>query len=363
MLSPRETVIYATIDCLPLAQDICALLCGEFCGGGINKETDDAHDYRQFKACQCEAHGRVMLGGFRDNTMNLCADGEWRPRLDTDVRNKRVYVLGPGHGEGQRHWRFLTLLDTVREAGVFEMVALPTVLQGQRDERKSTYRVGIGAKLAVESICLRHPSRIIFTEPHADAILGFANSPTVGEAIYGSKILIPYFLKNFDVENIVWFAPDKGAVDRCRKYRQFTGSKRPMAFGYKEHIGQNELSEEEIAIVGDVAGADVWLPEDMVDTGNTLCKVGDAVMRAGARSVNATATHSLLSGNAIERLAESGIKNLVCLDTVRHPPEKLHVEGVNIVQLSSAPLYAETLARCVNGKSFSKMINRIGVMA
>ena len=166
--------------------------------------------------------------------------------------------------------------------------------------------------------------------------------------LLGVPLLAPYFADRFADchDDVVVVSPDLGSVTRARNFAARLDV--PLAIVDKRRQKANVC--EVVNIIGDVADKHIILVDDMIDTAGTLCNAAAAIMEKGARDVSACATHGVLSGPAIERIANSPLKELVLLDTIPLSPEK---QLDKITMLPVAPLFAEAIARIYEDKPIS----------
>ena len=171
--------------------------------------------------------------------------------------------------------------------------------------------------------------------------------------LLGVPILVPHFIEKFRAEHddVVIVSPDFGSVTRARNFAQRFDA--PIAIIDKRR--QRANVSEVMNIIGDVKDKTVIIVDDMIDTAGTLCNAAKAVIdKGGAREVYACATHGVLSGPAMERIQASVIKELVILDTIPQPPEKL-IDKIKI--LPTAPVFSEAIERIYEEKPVSTMFN------
>ena len=153
-------------------------------------------------------------------------------------------------------------------------------------------------------------TRLITMDLHADQIQGFFNVPV--DHLYASTVFVDYLRKSSDLENTVIATPDVGGAKRANSYAKFLGV--PMVICHKSRAKANEVAE--MTIIGEVEGKDVILVDDIVDTAGTICKAADLMIKNGARSVRAIASHAVLSDPATERIEASALKEIIFTDSI-----------------------------------------------
>ena len=168
----------------------------------------------------------------------------------------------------------------------------------------------------------------------------------------GAFILLNYYLKHFNqigTENFVVVAPDTGGANRARAFAKRLGDI-PLAFIDKRRPMTNQV--EVLNVVGDVAGKHCLIIDDIMDTARTITEVARILRKNGALDIYASATHPMLSGTAIQSLAESPIKEVVVTNTIPVPREKA-IPKIKV--LSIAKLLADAITRIHNEESVSSL--------
>ena len=182
---------------------------------------------------------------------------------------------------------------------------------------------------------------------HASQIQGYFSIPV--DHLVGMPILIKYFQQKA-MNDLVIVSPDHGSVTRARSMAEPLNA--PIAIVDKRRPEPNKC--EIMNIIGEIEGRNCVLVDDMIDTAGTICNAGKALMEMGAKSVSACATHPVLSGPAIERLKDSPFQEIVLLNTIPIPEEKMFSR---IKTLSVAPLFAEAMVRIHTNDSVSKLFD------
>jgi ribose-phosphate pyrophosphokinase len=187
---------------------------------------------------------------------------------------------------------------------------------------------------------------------HAAQIQGFFDIPV--DNLFGAPILANHYRKCFGRgnEEFMVVSPDVGSVARARAFAQ----KLDMNLAIVDKRRQKANSSEVMNIIGDVRGKHVILLDDMVDTAGSLCHAADALVEiGGARDIYACASHGVLSGQALERIEKSPIKELILLDTIPYPKDKPKCSKISY--LSVAPIFAEAIERIYEEVSISSLFD------
>ncbi|MDO5761010.1 MAG: ribose-phosphate pyrophosphokinase [Bacteroidota bacterium] len=263
------------------------------------------------------------------------ADGEFQPSLDEGVRGKDVFIIQSTFAPADNILELLMMVDAAKRASAKSIIAVIPYFGFARQDRKDKPRVPIAAKLITDLLQVAGINRIITMDLHADQIQGFFNIPV--DHLVASSIFIPYLRGLYsNVDNVLFASPDSGGVKRANEYAKNLGTGFVMCYKHREK--PNAVAS--MQLIGNVKDKDVILVDDIVDTGNTLCKAANLIKEEGARSVKAMITHPVLSGEAVEKIENSAIEELLITNTI-----PLKKESKKIKVLSVAPLFAEAIRR------------------
>ncbi len=208
------------------------------------------------------------------------------------------------------------MIDALRRASANSINLVIPYYGYARQDRKSRSREPITAKLVANMIQKAGADRVLALDLHAAQIQGFFDLPV--DHLMGAPLLADYFLNQHLDENTVVVSPDHGGVPRARRLAEFL--KAPIAIIDKRRPKANVA--EVMNIIGDVKGKRAIIIDDMIDTAGTITLAAQALKDAGATEVYASCTHPVLSGPAIDRIANSAIKQLVVTDSINLPQEK-----------------------------------------
>lgn len=268
-------------------------------------------------------------------------DGEFQPSFEETIRGSHVYLIQSTFAPSDNLMELLLMIDAARRASAKQVVAVIPYYGFARQDRKDKPRVPIGAKLIANLLTAAGVNRVITMDLHADQIQGFFDVPV--DHMYASSIFVPY-VKSLNLENLVIASPDTGGTRRASAYARFLNSE--MVICYKQRVRPNEI--DQMVLIGDVKNKDVILVDDIIDTGTTITKAAEMIMRNGAKSVRAMCTHPILSANAYDRIEKSVFEEVVVTDTI-----PLKRESSKIKVLSTAKLFADVIRRVDSHKSIS----------
>ena len=220
-----------------------------------------------------------------------------------------------------------------------------------RQDRKAKSRDPISSKLVANMLVAAGADRVLTMDLHAAQIQGFFDIPV--DNLLGNPIFVDYYAKKFGekAEQMVVVSPDVGSVARSRAFAQ----KLHMNLAIVDKRRPKANMSEVMHVIGDVAGKDCILFDDMVDTAGSLCGAAKAIIEiGGAKKVYACASHGVLSGPAIDRLEKSNIEELALLDTIPAHPDAARAR---IRYLTVAPMFAEAIERTYQEISIAKLFN------
>ncbi|MGH8188955.1 MAG: ribose-phosphate diphosphokinase [Steroidobacteraceae bacterium] len=277
------------------------------------------------------------------------SDGETTVELLENVRGRDVFIVQPTSPPANDHlMELLVMVDACRRASAARITTvIPYFGYARQDRRPRATRVPITAKLVANMIASAGVDRVLTVDLHADQIQGFFDIPV--DNVYASPVLLGDAWKQKH-EDLTVVSPDVGGVVRARALAKRLDDS-DLAIIDKRRPRANE--SEVMNIIGEVAGKNCVLVDDLVDTAGTLCHAAQALKDAGAKRVSAYITHPVLSGPAVERIAKSTLDELVVTDTI---PLCEEARGCGkIRQLTVAGLLAETMRRIRDEESVSSL--------
>jgi ribose-phosphate pyrophosphokinase len=292
------------------------------------------------------SHLHIPLGSAE---VSRFSDGEIAVEINENVRGKDVFIIQSTCAPTNDNlMELIVMADALRRASAGRITAvIPYFGYARQDRRPRSARVPITAKVVADMITSVGIDRVLTVDLHADQIQGFFDIPV--DNIYGSPVLLTALQKQH-YDNLVVVSPDIGGVVRARAIAKQLGDV-DLAIIDKRRPKANE--SQVMHIIGEVAGRDCVIVDDMVDTAGTLCKAAAALKEHGARRVVAYCTHPVLSGAAIQNITGSALDELVVTDTIPLSDEARNCGRIR--QMSMSSLLAETLRRINNEESISAM--------
>ena len=282
-------------------------------------------------------------------TIKNFADGELRIKYGENIRGKDVFIIQSTNSPAENIIELTLLVDAaVRASAGRVTVVIPYFGYGRQD-RKDAPRVPISSRVMVDIFTATGANRIISMDLHSTQIQGFASIPF--DHLYSRMVLLDE-IKNLGLvpEESVVLSPDVGSAKISQAYAKRLG----MHFALIDKRRYAPNKAEVVNLIGDLKDKNVIIIDDMIDTAGTTVNAAEKAMKNGARSVYSVATHALLSGEAIDRLKKSEIKQFIFTDTVFVPEEK-RLSNMQFVTVSG--IFGEAIRRIYNGESVSALFN------
>lgn len=277
-------------------------------------------------------------------SINRFSDGEINVQINESVRGKDVFIVQPTCAPTNDNlMELLIITDALRRSGANSINAVIPYFGYARQDRKASPRVPISAKLVANLIEQSGVHRVITMDLHAGQIQGFFDIPV--DNLYGSIMFVDY-LRAKSFKNPIIASPDIGGVARARHFADRLG----MGLVIVDKKRQRANESEVMNIIGDVEGKDVILVDDMIDTAGTMCKAANVLKSRGANSIMALGTHPVLSGPALERIAQSALDEVVVTNSI-----SLSTTHPKIKVLNAAPLFAEVIRRIYHNESVNSL--------
>ena len=267
----------------------------------------------------------VPLGETR---MQRFSDGEIYFQLLENVRGADVFVVQPTCFPVDQHLvELLIMIDALKRASAGRITVVIPYYGYARQDRKDRPRVAISSKLVADLLTTAGANRALLVDLHAAQIQGFFNIPV--DHLFASPVLVTYF-RDLNLPNLTVVSPDAGGVERARFFAKKLDV--PLAIVDKRRTDINVT--EVMNVIGDVRGRTCLILDDIIDTAGTLVKTVDALLEQGASKVYACASHAVLSGPAVERIAASRIEELVVSNTIPLRDEARRVEKIKVLSIA-----------------------------
>jgi len=265
------------------------------------------------------------------------------PKINQNVREHDVFIIQPTFPNvSDSIMELLIMIDALKRASASRITAVIPYFSYGRSDKKDQPRVPITARLVADMLQTAGANRVLTVDLHAGQVQGFFNVPV--DELTAMDVLCDY-ITGMELVDPVVVAGDLGFAKRGRNFANVIGAS--VAFVEKRRIGNADRTES-LGVIGDVRGKTAVIIDDEIDTAGSITNAADVVLKEGAKEVYAACTHALLTGDAVERLRRSPIKEIIATDTVRRTPEK---ELPNMTTLSVSLLLGEAISRIHTGES------------
>jgi ribose-phosphate pyrophosphokinase len=284
-----------------------------------------------------------------DSMVGTFSDGEISVNINETVRGADVFVVQSTNAPvNDNLMELLIMIDAFKRASAGRITAVIPYYGYARQDRKAKARDPITAKLVADLITAAGADRVLTMDLHAAQIQGYFNIPL--DHLLGAPILSKYFIEHGfkDRDDVVVVSPDLGSVTRARKFADRLHASIAIIDKRRPKANVSEIMN----VIGDIKGKTAILIDDVIDTAGTITNGANALIKLGAKEVYACCTHSVLSGPALQRINDSAIKELVMLNTVDLPADRMLDK---FTLLSVAPVFAEAIRRIYEDVSVSKL--------
>ncbi|MDA8897146.1 ribose-phosphate pyrophosphokinase [bacterium] len=283
------------------------------------------------------------------------ADGESSVEFNENIRGEDVFIVqSTATPVNDSLMELLIMIDAARRSSASRITAVIPYFGYARQDRKSASRTPITAKLVANLLVTAGADRVLTMDLHAGQIQGFFDIPVddlTSRVVFAKDIKRSIgIVDDPDVEQqgTVFVSPDAGGAVRARKFADMFNGDIAIVDKMRPEAGKSEVMN----LIGDVKGKHAILVDDIVDSGGTLCKAAESIMKAGALSVRAYITHGVLSGDACLKVEKSVLDELVVTDTIANRCPK---NCKKTRQVSVAPLFGEAMRRVTNEESVSSL--------
>ena len=281
--------------------------------------------------------GKMYVGTF--------SDGEIQVKINESVRGKDIFLIQPTCPPVNHNlMELLIMLDAFRRASARKITAVIPYYGYARQDRKVQPRVPITSKLVANLITQAGADRILVMDLHAGQIQGFFDIPV--DHLYAAPVLIEY-IREKNLPELTIVSPDPGGVERARAFAKRLGASLAIVDKRRPEPNVSQVMH----IVGEIRDKNVFIIDDMIDTGGTIIKAAETIKEKGARAVYCSATHAVFSGEAVKNLEDSVIEEIVVTNSI---PRK-EKEYRKITVLSIASLLGEAILRMHKGASISSL--------
>lgn len=274
------------------------------------------------------------------------SDGEIHVRIDENIRGCDVFVVQPTFAPADNLLELLIMIDAARRASAIRVTAVIPYFGYARQDRKDQPRVPISAKLVANLITTAGADRVLTMDLHSPQIQGFFDIPF--DHLFAAPVLIRHF-RDLAIPDLMVVAPDVGSIKMARAYAKRLSAS--LALVDKRRTSPDKT--EVMSVIGDVAGRNVVIFDDVISTGSTIANAAEALKEKKAREIFVGATHAAFSPETISNLEKAPVREVVVTDSIHQSPESLAGSKVRVMSVSG--LLGEAIKRIHEERSLSSL--------
>ena len=283
-----------------------------------------------------------------DAVIRKFSDGEIFVKINENIRGEDIFIIqSTSPPVNDNLMELLITIDAARRASAKRITAVIPYFGYARQDRKDEGRTAISAKLIANLITSAGVNRVVTTDLHAGQIQGFFDIPL--DNLFSVNELIKDMKEKTIGKNLAIVSPDVGGVVRARAFAKRINASLVIIDKRRERAGVSEVMN----IIGEVENKTCILLDDIVDSGGTLCNAAKALKDNGAKEIYSYIVHGVLSGDALNKIEKSQIKELVLTDSIEASKEIKNIK--NIRHISIAPLMGEAIKRINSDSSVSAL--------
>ena len=276
------------------------------------------------------------------------ADGEIYIEINENIRGNSIFIIQSVSSPANDNLMELLLcIDALKRSSAKNITAVIPYFGYARQDRKVVPRTSISAKLVSNLITNAGADRVVTVDLHAGQIQGFFDIPV--DNLFATPIFAKHIKKKIKSKNIICVAPDVGGVERARAL----GKKLDVGLAIVDKRRPSPGKSQVMNVIGNVKNKICILTDDIIDSGGTIVNAADALVKRGAKEVHVYATHGVFSGDAVKKIKNSKIKNLVITDSIDSSDKLKKVRNIEVLSISI--LLAEAIKRISNSTSVSDL--------
>ena len=285
-----------------------------------------------------------------DASIRRFADEEIYVEIKENIRGEDVFIIESlSFPTNDNLMELLVIIDALKRASAKRITAVIPYYGYARQDRKPGPRTPISAKLVANLITTAGADRVLTLDLHAEQIQGFFDIPT--DNLFAGPVFAKDINEKYNIENLVAVSPDIGGVVRARAIANKLGASIAIVDKRRPKAGESEVMN----VIGDVAGKDCIILDDIIDSAGTICNAADKIIELGASSITAYTTHGVLTGKAIERIEKSKLTELVITDSINNDEKSQLSKKIRVISVSD--LLGEAIKRISEESSVSSLFN------
>ncbi len=283
-----------------------------------------------------------------NSSIRKFSDGEIYIEINENIRGNSIFIIqGISSPANDNLMELLLCIDALKRSSAKNITAVIPYFGYARQDRKVVPRTSISAKLVSNLITKAGADRIVTVDLHAGQIQGFFDIPV--DNLFATPIFSRHIKRKIKTKNLICVAPDVGGVERARAL----GRKLDIGLAIIDKRRPSPGKSQVMNVIGNVKGKSCIIVDDIIDSGGTIVNAADALLKRGAKDVHVYITHGVLSGEAVEKIEKSRIRNLVVTDTIDNSDKVKKSRNIEILSISN--LLAEAMKRIANSTSVSDL--------
>ncbi len=283
-----------------------------------------------------------------NSSIKKFADGEIYIEINENIRGNSIFIIQSISSPANDNlMELLICIDALKRSSAKNITAVIPYFGYARQDRKVVPRTSISAKLVSNLITKAGADRIVTVDLHAGQIQGFFDIPV--DNLFATPIFSRHIKKKIKSKNLICVAPDVGGVERARAL----GRKLDVGLAIIDKRRPTPGKSQVMNVIGNVKGKSCIIVDDIIDSGGTIVNAAAALIKRGAKEVHVYVTHGVLSGESVEKIKKSKIKNLVVTDTINNSDKVKKSRNIEVLSISN--LLAEAMRRISNSTSVSDL--------
>ena len=283
-----------------------------------------------------------------NSSIRKFSDGEIYIEINENIRGNSIFIIQSISSPANDNLMELLLcIDALKRSSAKNITAVIPYFGYSRQDRKVVPRTSISAKLVSNLITKAGADRIVTVDLHAGQIQGFFDIPV--DNLFSTPIFAKHIKRKIKNKNLICVAPDVGGVERARAL----GRKLDVGLAIIDKRRPTPGKSQVMNVIGNVNGKTCIIIDDIIDSGGTIVNAAQALKKRGAKEVHVYVTHGVLSGEAVNKIKKSKIKNLVVTDTIDNSNKAKKARNIEILTISN--LLAEAMKRISNSTSVSDL--------
>ena len=283
-----------------------------------------------------------------NSSIKKFSDGEIYIEINENIRGNSIFIIqSVSYPANDNLMELLLCIDALKRSSAKNITAVIPYFGYARQDRKVVPRTSISAKLVSNLITNAGADRIVTVDLHAGQIQGFFDIPV--DNLFSTPIFSRHIKKNINKKNLICVAPDVGGVERARAL----GKMLNIGLAIIDKRRPTPSKSQVMNVIGNVKGKICLIVDDIIDSGGTIINAAKALKDREAKEVHVYVTHGVLSGEAVEKIKKSHIKNLVLTDTIDNDTKVKNAKNIHVLTISN--LIGEAIKRISNSTSVSDL--------